>query len=111
MEDIDYKSCLDQVKPLAEELNTVFDLAQIMYAGLVNDVLADRITGERQIEEILDWLAGFLDDPRILDLSRQVCRHIVYRYPQLVHDFACFYKSSYLGAENGNDDNDERESK
>ena len=59
MEEKDYNAFLEQVKPLAEQLNAVFDLAFAMYSGLVQDVLADRITDEKQIEEILDGLASF----------------------------------------------------
>ncbi|MBR0159987.1 MAG: hypothetical protein IJQ02_01635 [Oscillospiraceae bacterium] len=110
MEGQDYNDFLEKVKPLAEQLNAVFDLAYSMYAGLVQDVLADRITDEKQIEGILDGLASFLDDPRILDLSKQVCRHIFYRYPQLVRDFAYFYKTSYMDADGENEDETERNS-
>lgn len=107
MEEKDYNDFLKQVKPLAEQLNAVFDLAYAMYAGLVQNILADRITGEKQIEGILEGLASFLDDPRILEMSKQVCRHIFYSYPQLVRDFAYFYKTSFLGA--GDEESDEPE--
>lgn len=104
MEEKDSNVFLEQVKLLAEQLNAVFDLAFAMYSGLVQDVLADRITDEKQIEGILDGLASFLDDPRILEMSKQVCRHIFYRYPQLVYDFAYLYKTGYLAS--GEDDED-----
>lgn len=110
MEEKDYNDFLEQVKPLAEQLNAVFDLAYAMYSGMVQDILAERITGEKQIESILDGLASFLDDPRILNLSKQVCRHILYRYPQLVYDFAFFYKTSYLGADDDDGNKTERNS-
>ena len=35
MEGQDYNDFLEKVKPLAEQLNAVFDLAYTMYAGLV----------------------------------------------------------------------------
>ena len=111
MEGQDYNDFLEKVKPLAEQLNAVFDLAYTMYAGLVQDVLADRITGEKQIEGILDGLASFLDDPRILEMSKQVCRHIFYRYPQLVRDFVYFYKASYLSSDDEDGNETERDSK
>ena len=65
-------------------------------------VLAGRITEESQIEHILDGILNFGDDLRFLDLSKKLCRHIYYQYPQLVGNFVSMYRALFV--EGGNDD-------
>ena len=58
----------------------------------MDEVLADRITDEKQIEGILDGIMDFGEDERFLELSKKLCRHIYYRYPQLVGDFVSMFR-------------------
>lgn len=68
----------------------------------MDEVLAGQITEESQIEHILDGILDFGDDLRFLELSKKLCRHIYYQYPQLVGNFVSMYRALFV--EGGNDD-------
>lgn len=95
MDKNDYGTFLEKVKPLTDQIATLRDLAYAQYAEITNEILADFISEEREIERILDGLVGYLDDPRFLELSKKICGHIFERYPGLVCDFVNYYKTHY----------------
>ena len=35
---------------------------------------------------------NFGDDPRFIALMKKLCRHVYYRYPQLVGDYVHFFR-------------------
>lgn len=67
----------------------------VQYSHLVDAVLAGALTDEKQIEHILDGILDFGDDLRFLDLSKILCRHIYYQYPQLVGNFVHMYREMF----------------
>lgn len=83
---------LNDIRNLVEKINELRDLAYAQYPQAVGEVLAGRITDESQIEHILDGILDFGDDIRFLNLSKKLCRHIYYQYPQLVGDFVSMYR-------------------
>ena len=52
-------------------------------------------TDEKQIDHILDGIIDFGDDLRFLELSKRLCRHIYYEYPQLVGGFGQMYRALF----------------
>ena len=78
---------IDDVEVIAKKIKELHDLAYVRYSRLVDAVLADSLTDEKQIEHILDGILDFGDDLRFLELSKKLCRHIYYRYPHLVGSF------------------------
>lgn len=78
----------------------------------MDEVLAGRITEESQIEHILDGILDFGDDLRFLDLSKKLCRHIYYQYPQLVGNFVSMYRALFVegGDDDGGDNNHDQSS-
>ena len=52
-------------------------------------------TDEKQIDHILDGIIDFGDDLRFLELSKRLCRHIYYEYPQLVGSFVHMYRALF----------------
>jgi len=83
---------IDDVEVIIKKIKELHDLAYVRYSRLVDAVLADSLTDEKQIEHILDGILDFGDDLRFLELSKKLCRHIYYRYPQLVGSFVNMYR-------------------
>lgn len=75
-----------EIKDIVGKITDLYDLAYEQYSRAVDEVLAGRLTDEKQIEHILDGILDFGDDLRFLELSKKLCRHIYYQYPQLVGD-------------------------
>ena len=53
------------------------------------------LTMEFDGERILDGIIDFGDDLRFLELSKRLCRHIYYEYPQLVGSFVHMYRALF----------------
>ena len=87
-----YEKLLEEIKGTIGKITELYDIAYRQYSHAVDEVLADRITDEKQIEGILDGIMDFGEDERFLELSKKLCRHIYYRYPQLVGDFVSMFR-------------------
>lgn len=83
---------LKDIKETVGRISELYDLAFDQYSRAVDEILAYRLTDEKQIEHILDGILDFGDDQRFLELSRKLCRHIYFQYPQLVGDFVYMYR-------------------
>ena len=88
----DYEKLLETIKGTVKEIRKLYDLAYCQYSSAVDEVLAGRLTDEKQIERILDGIIDFGDDERFLKLSKKLCRHIYYKYPQIVGDFVSMFR-------------------
>ena len=60
---------IDDVEVIAKKIKELHDLAYVRYSRLVDAVLTDSLTDEKQIEHILDGILDFGDDLRFLELS------------------------------------------
>lgn len=98
----DYEIIYEEIRGTIDQLSGLYDQAFRQYSHLVNEVLIGRITGECQIEHILGGLLDFGDDLRFLELSKKLCRHIFYQYPQLVGDYAHMYRALFEEKEDDN---------
>lgn len=98
---------LKDIKETVGRISELYDLAFDQYSRAVDEILANRLTDEKQIEHILDGILDFGDDQRFLELSRKLCRHIYFQYPQLVGDFVYMYRLLFEEKEDtdGNGDN------
>ena len=74
-----YDLLLEEIKGTVGKISDLYDLAYTQYASIVDEVLAGRLTTEKQIEQILDGILDFGDDLRFLELSKKLCRHIYLR--------------------------------
>ena len=86
---------VEDVEVIARKIKELHDLAYVQYSQLVDAVLAGSLTDERQIEHILDGIIDFGEDLRFLELSKKLCRHIYYQYPQLVGNFVNMYRMMF----------------
>ena len=93
---------IKDVEVIVRKIKELYDLAYVQYSHLVDVVLEGALTDEKQIEHILDGILDFGDDLRFLDLSKILCRHIYYQYPQLVGNFVHMYRAMFEEKEDDN---------
>lgn len=98
-----YNSMLASIRDVAEGINKLRDAAYKQYSVLIDQVLANQITEERKLEQIMDGLCDFCDEERFIELNRSLCRHIYYQYPQLVGEHVAMFRTLFEGNENGNE--------
>lgn len=100
--------CFDQtmkeIRDAVESISSLRNSAYSHYRDLVDLVLKDKITDERWIEEIMDGLLDFCDEQRFFELYRSLCRHIYYRYPQLVGEHVSLFRAQFESASDSEDD-------
>lgn len=98
---------LKDIKETVSRISELYDLAFDQYSRAVDEILANRLTDEKQIEHILDGILDFGDDQRFLELSRKLCRHIYFQYPQLVGDFVYMYRLLFAEKEDADGNGDD----
>lgn len=86
---------LSSFKGLAQALTGVFDNAYAVYAPMVDSVLRDWVTEERDIERIMDGLLDFGEDPRFVQLYKKLCRHVYSRFPDLVKEHVALFLENH----------------
>ena len=94
---------LSDIKEIAAQIQDLRDLAYAQYSRAVDAILAGRMTDKKQIQQVLDGLLDFGDDPRCLELTKKLCRHIYYQYPELVGDFVNMFRLMFEEKEEGSD--------
>lgn len=67
----------------------------LLYQELVNAVLLNKITSEREIETIMEGLLDFGDDEMFLTLYQNLCRHVYIRYPELVGEYPNVFRLQF----------------
>lgn len=70
------RHAMEELRNIVEGISNLRDTAYAHYSLLVEQVLKDQITDERQLEQIMDGLCDFCDEIRFIDLYRSLCRHI-----------------------------------
>ena len=98
---------IDDVDVIVKKIKELHDLAYGQDSRLVDAVLAGSLTDEKQIEHILDGIIDFGDDLRFLELSKKLCRHIYYQYPQLVGSFVNMYRMMFEEKEDADGNGDD----
>ena len=91
----DQENAIESIKYELEELLKLLDTAFFQYAALVNQVIENQITGERQLEQIMDGLLDFCDEDRFVALYRSLCRHIYPQHPQLVEEHISLFREMF----------------
>ena len=71
---------LHAVTEIVESIHHLRNTAYYHYAALVKQVIQDQITGEMNIELIMDGLLDFCDEERFIEIYRQLCRPVSYTH-------------------------------
>lgn len=103
------EACFAAIREIVQEIFRLMDAAYQQYSRLVEQVLNGRITEEREIERIMDGLVDFGDDPRLLELYKTLCRHVYYKYPDLVGEHTALFRLQFEETEDGDTDTEEVE--
>ena len=90
-----YEKLVAEIDEIVKQIKGLYDLAYTQYSHAVDESISGRLTAEKQIEHILDGIIDFGDDLRFLELSKRLCRHIFYEYPQLVGSFVHMYRALF----------------
>ena len=69
-----YEKLIAEIDEVVKRIKGLYDLAYSQYSHAVDEVISGRLTGEKQIEHILDGIIDFGDDLRFLELSKRLCR-------------------------------------
>ena len=85
----------EEIAGFVRAVQKLNDIAVTEYKVLVEDVIAGRITDESSIERILDGLMSFCDSPECLELFKRLCRHTLYKYPEMTMDYVNCYRMLY----------------
>lgn len=93
-----YESHLKELEKTIQALNRLRDSAFAQYSTLVDSVLRNEITDQRQLERIMDGLLDFCDEERFLQIYKKLCRHIFYRYPQMVGEHVALFRAQFEDA-------------
>lgn len=91
-----YEKLLSDISGIVEQMNGLRDIAFSQYTALVEDVIDDRITDIKAIERIMDGLCDFGDENRFIDLYRRLCKHIYFRYPEIVGEHVALFRLLWM---------------
>ena len=89
------EACFAAIRETVQRLSRLMDTAYQQYSQLVEQVVKDRITGEQEIERIMDGLMDFGDDQRFLALYKALCRHVHDKHPTLVREHIALFRTQF----------------
>lgn len=95
-ENEEYAQTFEHIKELALAMRGLYDQAYQVYSSMVNDVLSDRITKERDIERVMDGLLDYAEDERFIKLYKDLCRHVYHHYPKLVGEHVALFRAQFM---------------
>ena len=95
-ENEEYTQTFEHIKELAAAMKGLYDQAYQVYSSMVNDVLSDRITKERDIEKVMDGLLDYAEDERFIKLYKDLCRHVYRHDPKLVGEHVALFRAQFM---------------
>ena len=80
------------IQLLAETQSQLTLQALAIYEPLVRDIITNKLTSQKQIEQVLDALLGFCSDKAKLLLYRTLCRYYFNLDPQATAEYINLYR-------------------
>lgn len=93
----DYQEVFGKLEAAIEGIESLKKAAYKQYSILVDAVINNRITDQKEIERIMDGLLDFGDEDEFLTIYQKLCRHIFYTYPEMVGEHVCLWKAQFSG--------------
>lgn len=90
-----YEKLIAEIDEVVKRIKGLYDLAYTQYSHAVDEVISGRLTDENRSSIFSMASLTFGDDLRFLELSKRLCRHIYYEYPQLVGSFVHMYRALF----------------
>lgn len=88
-------SAIRGLRPFAELMIDLHNVAVSNYGAMVDDVLSGQITEERKIEDIMDGLLNYGDYPDCVELYRKLGHFAAQKYPELVSEHFALFRDLY----------------
>lgn len=85
----------DDIRIIAERMQTLYLQAESDYSYSVNYLIQSKITDEKEIEHLLNYMLDFVDNKKILALYRKLCRYYYFINPQATAEYIQSYKELY----------------
>jgi hypothetical protein len=94
-QDEHHSALIDDIREIAQELQTIYSQAEIYYTSAVNDVIRHQSKDTKEIEHLLNYMLDFADKEKILMLYRRLCRYYFDINPQVTAEYIQSYKELY----------------
>ena len=92
----DYQSAFQKIASAVEGIEALRRTAFRQYSLLVEAVINNQLTGQQEIQRIMDGLSDFGDQEEFLELSKKLYRHIYYAYPEMVGKYAALFRAMFM---------------
>ena len=103
----DYQSAFQKIASAVEGIEALRRTAFRQYSLLVEAVINNQLTGQQEIQQIIDGLSDFGDQEEFLELSKKLYRHIYYAYPEMVGKYAALFRAMFMNnAASGEENSD-----
>ena len=93
----DYQEVFGKLRSAIEGIESLKKAAHKQYSILVDAVINNQITDQKEIERIMDGLVDFGDDVEFLTIYQKLCRHVYYTYPEMVGEHAWLWRAQFSG--------------
>ncbi|MEA5050657.1 MAG: hypothetical protein VB021_04195 [Oscillospiraceae bacterium] len=101
---MDDDNIIAELRGVAQQIKALRDFAYTLYDAAAKDILSDRITDAKRITTIMDGLCDFCDEDRFISLYKMICKHIYFRYPEIVGDYVNLFRSLWMEKEDSSSD-------
>ena len=103
----DYEDVFRKIASAVEGIESLRLTAFRQYSLLVEAVINNQLTGQQEIQRIMDGLSDFGDQEEFLELSKKLYRHIYYAYPEMVGKYAALFRAMFMNnAASGEENSD-----
>ena len=92
----DYQEVFGKLEAAIEGIESRKKAAYKQYSILVDAVINNQITDQKEIERIMDGLTDFGDYPEFLEIYRKLCRHVYYTYPEMVGEHVNLLRALFM---------------
>ena len=95
IQDNNFKEFADDIRGIAQELQTIYSQAEIYYTSAVNNIIRSQSKDVKEIEHLLNYMLDFADNEKILASYRKLCRYYFDINPQATAEYIQSYKEMY----------------
>ena len=100
----DYQEVFGKLETAIVGIESLKKSAYKQYSILVDAVINNRITEQKEIERIMDGLTDFGDYPEFLEIYRKLCRHVFYTYPEMVGEHVNLWRALFMERDEKSED-------
>lgn len=90
----------DKLSNLAKKVQELTIQAHDEYKPLVEDIIANKRTNQREIERLLSQMLGFCSNDKILFLYKALCRYYRDINPMATADYITYYREMWEDIDN-----------